>query len=142
MSSIVRFFVASPADAAGSLAHGPGASLRSVDLGNFDAEEALLDWEAHLTGSTFDDLLDRNIPEILAEEEDGAIVFLLSADLLGKLASLSDTQIDEMANWWSGKKAQDGFPIDVSVARQILQGLIRLIREERSPEQHVYCWTA
>ncbi|MEU3613914.1 hypothetical protein ABZ725_16570 [Streptomyces sp. NPDC006872] len=142
MSSIVKFFVASPSDAAASLTHGPSASLRSVVFGNFDAEEALLNWESHLTGSTFDELLDRDVPEVFAEDEDGPTVFLLSDGLLEELAGITDSRVGEMANWWAAKTAQDGFPIDALIALQILEDLVRLIREERPPGENVYCWTA
>ncbi|MFG3032212.1 hypothetical protein ACGFZJ_27265 [Streptomyces sp. NPDC048253] len=142
MSNIVKFFVAAPSDATDALTHGPGASLRSIVFGNFDAEEALLNWEAHLTGSTFDDLLDRDIPEVFAEEEDGATVFLLSDGLLAELAGSPSSRIGETANWWAAKTAEDGFPIDAFVALRILEDLVRLIREERPSGESVYCWTA
>lgn len=144
MSSIVKFFVASPSDASGSLMHGPSASLPLAEFGNFDAEEALLDWEAYLTGSACEELLDRDVPEVVAEDEDGEgpTVFRLSDALLGELASLSSLRVGEMAKWWAEKKSQDGFPIDSLIALQILQDLVRLIREERAPGESVYCWTA
>ncbi|MEW1873004.1 hypothetical protein AB0420_33780 [Streptomyces caelestis] len=141
MSSIVRFFVASPSDATASRARGPNASLRSVTYGNFDAEEALLDWESRLTGGTFDRLLEGGGPEVVAEDEGGPTVFLLSDALLGELASLSDVRIGDTAAWWTEKKARDGFPIDLPVALRILQDVVRLVREERPAGENVYCWT-
>ncbi|MFE5511134.1 hypothetical protein ACFQ9J_11055 [Streptomyces sp. NPDC056529] len=143
MSTIVKFFVASPSDAADSLNCGPNGSLRTVESGNFDVEEALLDWEAHLTGSALEELVDREVPEVFAEsEEEGPIVFLLSDALLESFSSSSSFQVGELAKWWVEKKSQDGFPIDLFIASEILQDLVHLIHEERLPGENVYCWTS
>lgn len=142
MSSIIRFFVASPSDAIGSLNHGPGASLRVVEFGNFDVEEALLDWEAYLTNSTFDDLVDQDLPELVAGDDEGPTVLVVSDPLLTELGSISSFRQSELAKWWVDKKSRDGFVIELLVALQIIEDLIRLIREDRLPGERVYCWTA
>ncbi|UUU34851.1 hypothetical protein JIX56_36135 [Streptomyces sp. CA-210063] len=141
MSSIVKFFVATREDAIDTLNTGPIASTRIISFGNFDAEEALLDWEAHLTGKTFSELLDNDVPEEVAESDDGPVVLLLSDALLNSLSSASSSQLDELAMWWASKKAVEGIEIDPPLAANILQELVELIHQQREPDESVYCWT-
>ncbi|MFF1961120.1 hypothetical protein ACFVWX_29630 [Streptomyces sp. NPDC058220] len=142
MSSIVKFFAAANEGAVDALAGGPNSSFRALSFGNFDAEEALLDWEAHLTGVSFESLVDRDFPEIIAEGDEGASVFLLSDALVNSLAVASDSEVRELALWWVGEKSVDGFEIELPVASVILQSLVDLTREELQPGTHVYCWTS
>lgn len=71
MSNIVKFFVATNDGAVDSLRIGPDSSLHSITFGNFDAEEAILDWEARLTGIPFDSLVESDLPEVVEESDGG-----------------------------------------------------------------------
>lgn len=142
VSSIVKFFVAAGSGAADALHTGPDASFPMASFGNFDAEEALLDWEAHLTGRTFTELIDEDLPETVVEDDGGAAVFRLSRSLLSALVSAERPRIDELAQWWVAKKADDGWKIDPAVASQILEELVALASRERGSDQDVYCWSS
>jgi len=73
MSNIVKFFAATNDGAVDSLRLGPDSSLNTITFGNFDAEEAILDWEARLTGIPFNSLVECDSPEVIAESEGGGI---------------------------------------------------------------------
>src|SRR3954447_20913101 len=103
MSNVVRFFAASRADAVAALEVGPEPTFPMVTYGNFDAEEALLNWEADLTGRSFDDVLDDDVPEVVAEEEDGPEVLALSEPLRASLVAASPERLGELARSWSAK---------------------------------------
>ncbi|MCX4743789.1 hypothetical protein [Streptomyces antibioticus] len=140
MSNVVKFFAASRADAFSALVAGPTDSFPVVLAGNFDVEEALLDWEAHLTGRSFVELVEDDIPEVVAESEDGPIVLALSPVLSDTLASASDSRIEELIEWWTVEKARDGVMIDRIVARSIIRDLVGLIRRDGKTGDGVYCW--
>ncbi|WP_157606488.1 hypothetical protein [Saccharomonospora cyanea] len=140
MSTVVKFFVATNESAVDALAFGPDSSSRGLFFGNFDAEEALLDWESHLTGVSFGSLLAAGFPEVVAEDGEGASVLLLSERLVDSLAAASDSEVSELARWWVGEKAVDGTKVELPVASVILRSLVDLTREEREPRTRVYCW--
>jgi hypothetical protein len=142
VSSIVKFFVASEKGAVDALALGPDSSFRTLPFGNFDAEEALLDWEAHLAGVSFESLVDGDFPQVIAEDDGGASVFLLSDGLVDSLTAASDSEVNELALWWVAEKSADGIEIELPVASLILKSLVDFIREEREPGQRVYCWAS
>ncbi|MER6243118.1 hypothetical protein [Streptomyces griseorubiginosus] len=142
MSSIVKFFVASREGATGALSSGPDSSLRSAVFGNFDAEEALLDWESSLTGIPFESLVESDLPEVFAEVDDGPMVFRLSDELLGSLTSASSSEIHELALWWVEEKSANGMEIEFPVALSILQSLVELALSADGPGMGVYCWTS
>ncbi|MEV5194775.1 hypothetical protein AB0K86_20015 [Streptomyces clavifer] len=142
MSSIVKFFVAARADAFDALNSGPDASFRVISFGNFDAEEALLDWESHLTGNSFEALVEEDIPEVVAEGDGGPAVFLLSDSLLNAFASSSTSQIDDLAQWWVNEKADSGMEIGLPISLSILHTLVDLTRQEREHQEGIYCWTS
>ncbi|MGA3563513.1 hypothetical protein [Melissospora conviva] len=135
MSSIVKFFVATKEEALRSLASGPDSSS-ALSFGNFDAEEALLDWESRLTGSSFESLVSGDLPEVVAEVEDGATVLLLSGPLVESLAGISDLEVDELVRWW----AELTVGIELPAASAILKDLVCMIREARNLGKSVYCW--
>ncbi|MFF0010673.1 hypothetical protein [Streptomyces sp. NPDC005374] len=141
MSSIVKFFVASEEGATGALNYGPGSSLRAAGFGNFDAEEALLDWESSLTGVPFESLVESDLPEVVAEIDDGPMVFRLSDELLSSLISSSSSEIRELALWWVGEKSANGVEIELPAALDILQRLVDLARSVDETGMGVYCWT-
>ncbi|MEV6655404.1 hypothetical protein [Streptomyces sp. NPDC051219] len=142
MSSIVKFFAATKVDALDALNSGPDASFRVISFGNFDAEEALLDWESHFTGRSFEALVEEDIPEVVAESDGGPAVFLLSDSLLDAFSSSSTSQIEELAQWWVNEKAESGMEIDLPVSLGILRALVELTRQEREPQEGIYCWTS
>ncbi|MFD5116090.1 hypothetical protein ACFWNG_27900 [Streptomyces sp. NPDC058391] len=142
MSSIVKFFVATSEAAVGMLDTGPDASFPLASFGNFDAEEALLEWEARLTGRSFEGIVEEGIPEVVAESEGGPAVILLSDALLNLLVSTSIDLVNELARWWVDEKAHEGMEIDLCVAQSILRELVALIRRERESGEDVYCWTS
>lgn len=114
----------------------------TLSFGNFDAEDALLDWEAHLTRVSFESLVDGDFPEVIAEEDAGVSVFLLSDTLIDSHASISDADVRELTPWWAAEKNAAGFAISFSSASAILQSLVDLIRGQRGPGTHVYCWVS
>ncbi|WP_395293643.1 hypothetical protein ACF9IK_08540 [Kitasatospora hibisci] len=51
MSIVIKFFAAADAEAAAAVAQGgPDAVFGSLTFGNFDVEEALIEWEGIFTG--------------------------------------------------------------------------------------------
>ncbi|MFC9398663.1 hypothetical protein ACFTWS_36800 [Streptomyces sp. NPDC057027] len=59
MSIVIKFFVAPDAEAAAAVAEGgPDGVFESLTFGNFDAEEALIEWEGIFTGRSFEEALD------------------------------------------------------------------------------------
>ncbi|WP_370088398.1 hypothetical protein [Streptacidiphilus sp. MAP12-16] len=51
MSIVIKFFVAPDAEAAAAVAEGgPDGVFESLTFGNFDVEEALIEWEGIFTG--------------------------------------------------------------------------------------------
>ncbi|MFF7881750.1 hypothetical protein ACH40F_16550 [Streptomyces sp. NPDC020794] len=142
MSSIVKFFVASREGATDALSSGPDSSLRAAVFGNFDAEEALLDWESSLTGIPFESLVESDLPEVVAEVDDGPMVFRLSDELVSSLTSASSSGIHELALWWVGEKSANGIEIELPIALGILQSLVDLTRSADESGMGVYCWTS
>ncbi|MFG2969185.1 hypothetical protein ACGFZS_38550 [Streptomyces sp. NPDC048288] len=140
MSSVVKFFVAERVDAVAALSAGPDPSLSSLTYGNFDAEEALLDWESQFTGRRFDELVEEDFPEVVAEEDEGAVVLLLSDALVGALSAESESRVAEVAEWWVQEKDDQGWQIDLAVASEILQRLAGMARQERRAGEDIYCW--
>jgi hypothetical protein len=140
MSSIVKYFAATEADANDALETGPDASLPTLTYGNFDAEEALLYWESELTGRSFEDLVNDDLPEIVAESDDGPMVLALSDTLSTALTSADPSRLDDLARWWVDKKAEVGVEIEPAIASEIIRELTDLIRRPRKPDARVYCW--
>ncbi|MEU6098621.1 hypothetical protein [Streptomyces sp. NPDC047079] len=143
MSNAVKFFVAPREDAVGVLNTGPGTQFPMAWFGNFDVEEALLDWEAYLRGRSFEELVEEDLPEVIAEIEEGPAIFAISDDLIEALASASNSQIEELIQWWVAEKENDGMAIDRSAASAILHSLVELITRKREIGEcaQVYCWT-
>lgn len=100
------------------------------------------DWESRLTGRTFEELVEEDVPEVVAESEDGIEIFELSEALLGSLSAASSPEVRELAQWWVDEKAANGTRIEFPIALRILEELVGLIRQERAPEENVYCWTS
>lgn len=70
MSIIIKFFVAPDHDAAAAVVEvGPDDFFESLTFGNFDAEEALIEWESIFTGQTFEGLVAADVPEVVADPD-------------------------------------------------------------------------
>jgi len=141
VSTIVKFFAATQQEAVDALDSGPDPSLHVAVFGNFDAEGALLEWEEGLTGTAFMSLVEKDLPEVVAEIEGGPLVLRISAELLNALTSASSARINELAAWWVQEKSADGVEIELSVAEEILRILADLVRAAREADLGVYCWT-
>ncbi|MGW0189150.1 hypothetical protein ACWDV7_25780 [Streptomyces sp. NPDC003362] len=144
MSSIVEFFVA-PDDtsAAEALRHGPGQAFESLSFGNFDVEEAVVEWECLLAGGSFDELVDAGEPRFVAEHDDGgSVVFAVSSRLSAALAAAERSRLREAAVTWAERRAADGEVVHTEIAEAILTGLAALVGSARHRDQAVYCWVA
>ncbi|OEJ35235.1 hypothetical protein [Streptomyces subrutilus] len=139
MSCIVKFFVA-PDDTSASLAFrtGPGRAFESLSFGNFDLEEAVVEWECLLVGGSFGDLVDAGEPHIIAgQDNDGCVVFAISPRLSAALADAGHARLRDVAASWTRQRAEDGEVIDAEIV-----GLAALVSSARRQNQGVYCWVA
>uniref|UniRef100_A0AAU2VGF9 Uncharacterized protein n=1 Tax=Streptomyces sp. NBC_00003 TaxID=2903608 RepID=A0AAU2VGF9_9ACTN len=74
MSIVIKFFVAPDAEAAAAVAEGgPDGVFESLTFGNFDVEEALIEWEGIFTGRSFEEVLDDGVPETVVDPDDGEV---------------------------------------------------------------------
>ncbi|GAA2656881.1 MULTISPECIES: hypothetical protein [Streptomyces] len=144
MSIIVKFFVA-PDDTSASLTlrTGPGRAFESLSFGNFDPEEAVIEWECLLVGSSFEELAEAGEPRIVAgQDNDGCVVFAISARLSAALAEAGHARLRGVAASWAQLRAEDGEVIDTEVADAIVGDLAALVSSARRQNQGVYCWVA
>lgn len=91
----MKFFVA-PDDTSASLAlwTGPGRAFESLSFGNFDPEEAVVEWECLLAGGSFEDLIGVGEPRIVAgQDNDGCVVFAISPRLSAALADAEHSRV-------------------------------------------------
>ncbi|WP_067479072.1 hypothetical protein [Actinomadura hibisca] len=144
MSIIVKFFVASDdASAALTLPAGPERAFESLSLGNFDPEEAVVEWECLLAGGSFEELIGAGEPRIVAgEENDGSVVFAISPRLFIALAEAEHSRLRDLAAAWIRARAEDGETIAPEIAEEILGDLSALTITARRQGQSVYCWVA
>ncbi|WRZ87828.1 hypothetical protein OHB54_01890 [Streptomyces sp. NBC_01007] len=144
MSIIVKFFVA-PDDtsATSTLQTGPGRAFESLSFGNFDPEEAVVEWECLLVGGNFEDLVEAGEPRIVAgEDHGGCVVFAISPGLSTALADAERPRLREVAASWVQLRAEDGEIIDVEIADAIMSDLAALVSSACRQGQGVYCWVA
>ncbi|MET9693591.1 hypothetical protein ABZY81_35045 [Streptomyces sp. NPDC006514] len=144
MSNIVTFFVA-PDDTAAALVlqTGPARASESVSFGNFDPEEAVVEWEGLLAGGSFEELVEAGEPRIVAVEDDGGrVVFALSPGLSAALADAEPSGLRDIAASWVRLRAADGEIIDTEIADQIVGDLAALVGGARRQGRGVYCWVA
>ncbi|MFI7290796.1 hypothetical protein ACIBRY_29745 [Streptomyces anulatus] len=144
MSIIVKFFVA-PDDtsAALTLQTGPDPAFESLSLGNFDPEEAVVEWECLLAGRSFEDLVEAGEPRVVAgEDDDGCVVFAISPGLSAALADAERPGLREAAASWVQLRAEESEIIDVEIADTIVSDLAALVSSARDLGQAVYCWVA
>ena len=143
MSIIVEFFVA-PDDASAALAlrTGPGRA-ESLSFGNFDPEEAVVEWECLLAGGSFEELVEAGEPRIVAsQDEGGCVVFAISPRLAAALADAERSELRDVAVSWAAQRAEDGEVIDTEIAAVILSDLAALVSSARRQGRNVYCWVA
>ncbi|MFE7618067.1 hypothetical protein [Streptomyces sp. NPDC057496] len=144
MSIIVKFFVA-PDDASAALVlpTGPLRASESLSFGNFDPEEAMIEWECLLTGGSFEEIVEADEPRVVAgRDDDGCVVLALSPRLSAALAGAGPSGLRAVAAAWVARRAEDGETIDVEVAEAILGDLADLVGGARRRGQGVYCWVA
>ncbi|MCY1649652.1 hypothetical protein AB0L83_31445 [Streptomyces sp. NPDC052071] len=144
MSIIVKFFVA-PDDTSASLAlqTGPGRAFESLSFGNFDPEEAVVEWECLLADGSFEDLVEAGEPRIIAGlDDEGCVVFAISPRLSSALAEATHSRLSDVAASWTQLRAEDGEVIDTEIADVIVGDLAALVTSARRQNQSVYCWVA
>ncbi|MFC9948963.1 MULTISPECIES: hypothetical protein [Streptomyces] len=144
MSIIVKFFVA-PDDTSASLAlqTGPGRTFESLSFGNFDPEEAVIEWECLLAGDSFEELVEAGEPRIVAgQDNDGCVIFAISPRLSTALTDATHSRLSDVAASWTQLRAEDGEVIDTEIADAIVGDLAALVSSARRQNQSVYCWVA
>ncbi|MGW1671448.1 hypothetical protein [Streptomyces sp. NPDC002324] len=144
MSTIVEFFLAPDDTAAGAaFPAGPRDAYESLSFGNFDPEEAVIEWECLLTGSTFDELVEAGEPRVVAARDDSeCVVLVLSPRLSAALADAGPKTLRDVAVAWSGLRAADGEVIDAETAGVIVGDVAALVSGGRRQGLDVYCWVA
>ncbi|MFE1291513.1 hypothetical protein [Streptomyces sp. NPDC058751] len=144
MSIIVEFFTA-PDDASAALVLGAGPrhASESLSFGNFDPEEAVVEWECLLAGGSFENLVEAGEPRLVAGHDDGgSVVFVISPRLFTALAEAERSELDDAAVSWAAWRARDGETIGTDIASVILGELAALVRSARHQGQGVYCRVA
>ncbi|MEU8976853.1 hypothetical protein AB0D11_48405 [Streptomyces monashensis] len=144
VSIIVEFFAA-PDDTSSALAlqSGRGCAFESLAFGNFDPEEAVVEWECLLAGGSFEDLAEVGEPRIVTGRDDGrSVVFAISSRLSAALADAKHSKLADISASWATQRAEDGEAIDAEVADMILGDLAVLASSARRQGQSVYCWVA
>ncbi|MYV73312.1 hypothetical protein GT352_05060 [Streptomyces sp. SID1046] len=144
MSIIVKFFVAPDDTSAGlALKTGPGRAFESLSFGNFDPEEAVVEWECLLASGSFEELVEAGEPRIVAgQDNDGCVVFAISPRLTTALADAGHSRLRDVAASWTQLRAEDGEVIDTGIADGIVGDLAALVSSARRQNQNVYCWVA
>ncbi|MER5891929.1 hypothetical protein [Streptomyces sp. NPDC001876] len=144
MSIIVEFFAA-PDDASAALAlqTGPRRAFASLSFGNFDPEEAVVEWEQLLAGGNVEELFEAGEPRLVGgQDHDGCVVFAISPRLSAALVEADRSELKDAAVAWSSQRAEDGEFIDTEIAEVILSDLAALVSSARRQGQEVYCWVA
>ncbi|WP_448316849.1 hypothetical protein [Streptomyces sp. CO7] len=141
MSVIVDFFVASDDPAAASvLDGGPEPGPETFSCGNFDPEEAVLHWEALLTGGRWDDLADAGEPRSVAEARHGeSWVFASSPRLVRALAVAEPDRLRDTARDWARLSVEGGAALEAEIATEILHGVAALATAVAERGGGLYC---
>ncbi|MFD8509505.1 hypothetical protein ACFV2L_43365 [Streptomyces sp. NPDC059687] len=145
MSIVIKFFVAPDNEAAAAVARGgPDRVFDSLTFGNFDAEEALIEWEIIFTGRSFEELVAADEPEFVADPGDGEgpVVLAASRVLQEALAAADEHRLVEVSRLWVAERAADGEAFDQEIAAWILSGVAGLARAIGEGEAGLYCWMA
>ncbi|MCX5262296.1 hypothetical protein OOK27_50705 [Streptomyces canus] len=144
VSIIVEFFAA-PDDASGArvLQTGPRRAFESLSFGNFDPEEAVVEWECLFAGVRFEQLVEADEPRLVAGQgDDECVVFAISPRLSAALADAERAELKDAAVAWSFQRAEDGEVIDPEIAEVILSDLAAFVSSARRQGRNVYCWVA
>ncbi|MFF3871373.1 hypothetical protein [Streptomyces sp. NPDC001978] len=145
MSIIIKFFVAPSHEAAAAVVDcGPDEAFRSLSYGNFDAEEAQIEWEGIFTGRSFEELVAADEPEVVADpgDGDGPVLFAVPQALQDALAAADQSKLVEAARLWVRERAADAEVFDEEIATEILSDLARLAHGVEGRDHRLYCWTA
>ncbi|GAB2828292.1 hypothetical protein GCM10027176_35590 [Actinoallomurus bryophytorum] len=145
MSIIIKFFVA-PDDtsAAAIVDRGPTGLFESLDAGNFDAAEAVIEWEGIFTGRSFEALVSAGEPRMVADpgEDGGPVVFAASGALRGALAGAAPARLAEVGELWIQERAEEGEVFDPEMVGDLLGELANLARTAAGRGHSLYCWMA
>ena len=145
MSIVIKFFMAPDHGAASAVVEGgPDGVFESPTFGNFDAEEALIEWESIFTGRSFEELVAADEPGSVADSGDGEgpVVLAVSRVLQDALAAADERRLVEVGRLWVAERAADGEVVAEETAAWILGGLAGLARAIGEGEEGLYCWTA
>ncbi|MCX4733779.1 hypothetical protein [Streptomyces sp. NBC_01363] len=119
MSIVITYFIA-PDDtsAANIVGSGPDGVLGSLSCGNFDASEAVIEWESLLAGQSFEALVASDEPHTIADpgDEGGPLVFVISAALQGAPAGASADRLAGVGELWIQERAAEGEAFDPETA--------------------------
>jgi hypothetical protein len=142
MSIIIEFFTA-PDDtaAAGIVDRGPTGAFDSLACGNFDATEAVIEWESIFAGQSFETLVSADEPRMVIgpDEGDGALVFAASGALQGALADAAPARLAEVGELWVAERAEDGEVFDPEMVGELMGDLAALARTARGRGHSLYC---
>jgi hypothetical protein len=145
VSIIVKFFMAPDHEAAAAVVdRGPDGVFASLVYGNFDAEEALIEWESIFTGRGFEELVAADEPEVVADPGDGESPLVLAASraLQDALAHADQARLVEVSRLWVQERASEGEVLPQRIATEILVELARLVHGIGGQDDRLYCWTA
>jgi hypothetical protein len=145
VSIIIKFFVAPDHDAAAAVVGaGPDGVFEYLAFGNFDVEKALIEWESIFTARGFEEVLADDVPETVADPDDGEgpLVLAVSRPLQAALGAADEHQLDEVSRLWVAERAVDGQDFDPKIAVWILGSLAGLVRAVGEGQEALYCWVA
>lgn len=144
VSIVIKFFVAPDAEAAAAVAEGGcDGVFESLTFGNFDVEEALIEWEGIFTGRSFEEVLDDDVPETVVDPDgEGPLVLAVSGTFRDALCTAVEHRLAEVSRLWVAERAADGEVFDSEIAVWILSGLADLARAVREGDENLYCWVA
>lgn len=144
MSQYVEFFVALGDRAAAAVRNqGPASAFATVSGSFFSADDAVIAWEASLTGRSVDELWAGGGPRMVAPWlNDGSAVFALSEELIAHLLCADPSRLRTLATEWSAEVVRDGDELDPDVALGVVVGVAGLAREAVHTGRSVYCWVA
>ncbi|WP_308286433.1 hypothetical protein [Streptomyces griseorubiginosus] len=118
--------------------------FESLTYGNFDAEEALIEWESIFTGRGFEELVAADEPEVVADPGDGEdpVVLAASRVLQDALATADEHRLVEVSQLWVQERAADGEVFGLETAAEVLSGLVDLAWVVGEQGESLYCWMA
>ncbi|WP_416982873.1 hypothetical protein [Streptomyces sp. T028] len=144
MSVIIEFFVAPSHEAAAAVVNGgPCGVFASLSSGNFDVEEALIEWETIFTGRSHDELVAAGEHEAVADPGGGGpVVLVVSRPLQNALAVAGPSRLIDVCRLWVQTRAADGEVLDNEIVAQLLRDLARLAHDIGRRGHRLYCWLA